>query len=125
VDLKTFISESLEQIISGIRDVQSKAHGDHVAAEMWAATDGNLINGGNSGLFTRVDFDVAVTATTSGSGKAQVSVLGVELGGGGQHQVGRESRIKFAIPVRLPQGAKMENLTGPYSAETDFDVFGT
>jgi hypothetical protein len=53
-----------------------------------------------------IDFDVAVTSSSSASGNVGggINVAGFELGGKGEVNDGNEnvSRIKFQIPVRLP-----------------------
>jgi len=61
------------------------------------------------GNFTRVDFDVAVSAETAGGGKGSIKVLGVGAEGGGQHKSTYANRITFSVPIRLPDGAKSQD----------------
>jgi hypothetical protein len=63
MNIKEFVDESLTQILEGITKAQSRNKGMHVAAEAYISPTGNLINGGSSGLFTIVDFDISVAAT--------------------------------------------------------------
>jgi hypothetical protein len=60
------------------------------------------------GVFTRVDFDVAVSAETAGGGKGSIKVFGVGVDAGGEHKTGYANRFTFAVPVRLPDGAVWE-----------------
>jgi hypothetical protein len=108
VDLKTFIAETLQQICDGVRAAQSKEGGDAINAK-GAQTGGHLTSGTN-GTFTRVDFDVAVSAETEGGGKGGIKVFSVGLEAGAAHKTGYANRITFSVPVRLPDGAKGKEL---------------
>jgi hypothetical protein len=68
MDLKTFITETLQQICDGIREAQAKEGGGAINAEGAWGGKGHLFSGGSYGTFTRVDFDVAVSAETGGGG---------------------------------------------------------
>jgi hypothetical protein len=71
---------------------------------------GNLIDGGTYGIFTRVDFDVAVSAETVGGAKGGIKVWGIgDIEGGGERKTGHANRVAFSVPVRLPDGAKSED----------------
>jgi hypothetical protein len=61
------------------------------------------------GTFTRVDFDVAVSAETAGGGQGSIKVFGVGAEGGAKHKSGYANRITFSVPIRLPDGAKSED----------------
>lgn len=105
MDLKTFVAETLQQICQGVREAQSKEGGDAINAQ-GGHTGGHLVCNAN-GTFTRVDFDVAVSAETEGGGKGGIKVFSIgELEGGVGHKTGYANRITFAVPVRLPDGAK-------------------
>jgi hypothetical protein len=111
MDLKTFITETLHQICEGVREAQSKEGGDAINAgggDM--GMGGHLFSGGGSGgTFTRVDFDVAVSAETEGHGKGGIKVFSVGLEGGAGHKKGYANRITFSVPVRLPDGVKAKH----------------
>jgi hypothetical protein len=105
MDLKTFVSMSLQQIIEGVKDAQSKEGGEHINAEQQAKQiGGNVILAGEYGLFTRVDFDVAVSAESKGRGGGSLKVLGVGVGAEGEASRGSLSRTVFSVPVRIPYG---------------------
>jgi hypothetical protein len=107
MDLKTFIAETLRELVAGIREAQSSEEGGNINAESYGAASGHLMNGGTSGMFTRVDFDVAVSAETSGSGRGGVRVFGVGVDGQADHKTGHANRISFSVPVRIPDGNRM------------------
>ncbi|MDF1631051.1 hypothetical protein [Mycoplana sp. MJR14] len=105
MDLKDFVAASLQQILEGVKQAQAAEGGDNINAENLGVPEGkNVFAAGTYGTFTLVEFDVAVSAETSGKGGANLKVFGVGLEGGGEHKAGRANRIAFAIPVRLPDG---------------------
>lgn len=105
MDVKDFISQSLQEIIQGVSEAQQDVGGEQIAANMAGHTGGgNLINAGKHGIFTRVDFDVAVSAETSGSGGGNLKVFGVGIEGSAEHTAGKANRLTFSVPVRLPEG---------------------
>ena len=105
MELKDFVAETLSQIIEGVRTAQAGEDGANVNAGMSGANfGGHLVNFGEFGVATRVDFDVLVTAETKGGAGAKLSVFGVGVEGGGGHTAGSANRISFSVPVRLPDG---------------------
>ena len=105
MELQNFVAETLLQMIEGVRIAQSGEEGSNVNADMsGAAFGGNLVNVGTYGVATRVDFDVSVSAETSGGAGAKLTVFGVGVGGGVDHKAGAANRISFSVPVRLPDG---------------------
>jgi hypothetical protein len=110
MDLKDFIAETLQQICGGVKQAQSAEGGGAINAEGGGAfsTAGHLFSSAY-GTFTRVDFDVAVSAETTGGGKGNIRVLGVGVEGGGERKSAHANRITFSVPVRLPDGAKSDS----------------
>ncbi|HMF21297.1 MAG TPA: trypco2 family protein [Pseudolabrys sp.] len=108
MELKTFIAETLQQICAGIKEAQSADGGDAINAESAGAHGGNLFSS-TYGNFTRVDFDVAVSAETGGGGKGSIKVFGVGAEGGAERKTAYANRITFSVPVRLPDGAKSKD----------------
>jgi len=105
MELKDFIAATLLQIIEGVRTAQSGTDGANVNASMSGADfGGHLINVGDFGTATRVDFEVNVSAETSGGAGAKLVVMGIGASGGASHKAGSENRISFSVPVRLPDG---------------------
>ena len=86
MELKEFIKETLTQITQGVVQAQGTDSGPDVNARTggYDKFGGNLTNVGDYGMFTRVDFDVAVSAETSGGGEVKLTVFGVGAEGGGK-----------------------------------------
>jgi|SoiMetStandDraft_2_1073263.scaffolds.fasta_scaffold373584_1 hypothetical protein len=114
MNLTEFVEETLSEILAGIRTAQAKEGGGNVGAGMMAnPTHSNLLHGGDTGIFTIVEFDVCVAAETSGGAKGGIKVLtfgGIE--GGGGHKAAKTSRVKFAVQLRIPQGDKAQRPKG-------------
>ena len=107
MELSKFVEESLKQILKGVKQAQTAENGENINAEGANVPDGkNVYSAGTFGTFTIVEFDIAVSAETSGKGGANLQVFGVGFEGGGEHKAGHANRIGFAIPVRLPDGDK-------------------
>lgn len=105
MDLKDFVKASLQQILEGVKEAQASDPDGNINASNYGIPVGkNVFSANDLGIFTLVEFDVAVSAETSGKGDANLKVFGVGLGGGGEHKAGSANRIAFAIPVRLPDG---------------------
>ena len=112
MELKEFVSETLRQILGGVKDAQGFAaeQGGKVVPkritfrtdqglQLWDHTDGTPIQ--------MIEFDVAVTAVegTATKGGIGVFVGAIGLGSQGQSSASNQSvsRIKFSIPVQLPK----------------------
>jgi len=111
MDLKTFISNSLISIIEGVKDAQGK-HGDLVnpsqSGGAHSAREHKLMTSVNGQLIRDVQFDVAVTVTSEGTGHAEGSIeflKVVKIGGGGGIKDTDQSvsRLKFVVPISLPE----------------------
>ncbi|GAB4072294.1 hypothetical protein KHC28_01395 [Ancylobacter sonchi] len=112
MELKEFISTSLTQIVEGIRAAQSGPDGDHIGARgHFDGRDAGIYSGGTSGDFTVVAFDVAVSAETS-EGGGTVRVAGMESTGEQLARASHESRIKFSVHLRLPEGGDFTDRGG-------------
>jgi hypothetical protein len=118
VELKDFVSETLRQIIGGVREAQKLAaeHGGKVVPDkiafrtdqglqLWDKRDGTPIQ--------MIEFDVAVTTTegTTTKGGVGVFVGPVGLGSQGQSNASNQSisRIKFCVPIALPKHPEAAN----------------
>jgi len=108
MELNKFVEETLKQVLDGIKSAQAtESNGGNVNADIGGIQlGGKLINAGKYGNVTRVDFDVSVSAETSGGAGAKLKVFGVGVEGGGERRTGSENRISFSVPVRLPDGDK-------------------
>ena len=111
MDLKTFVSETLQQIIEGVREAQEKNQkGQSPQGQGAAINPGSKYGEGATGHRTpprTIDFDVAV-AVTEGSESREKDSLGVAsyVADNGERSASNSnstvSRVKFSIPVNLP-----------------------
>lgn len=110
MELKTFISETLTQILEGVTESQSKASqtGGRIVPHVQTPREGaNLYGHTNDKLpVIVVDFDVSVfaqedTGTKGGIGIA-IGVLALGSKGESNQQQNSTNKIKFQIPIALP-----------------------
>lgn len=111
MELKQFITETLVQIADGIVDAQNqlKARGTEaiINTNMTKTDVGHLVTGGRRRPVEFVEFDVAIlanegTETKAGIGLTVASLLSLDAGGKSNQTAGRESRIKFKVPMSYP-----------------------
>jgi hypothetical protein len=108
MDVRDFIDMTLKEIVAGITKAQASEGGEAINAEMGdVSVSGNLISTKGAGLFTRVDFDVAVSAEGTGRAGGSLTVFGVGVKAGGESKSGYANRILFSVPV-LSQNSHWE-----------------
>ena len=78
-----------------------------VNTNMTATDVGHLVTGGRRRPVEFVEFDVAIlanegTETKAGIGLTVASLLKLDAGGKSTAMAGRESRIKFEVPMSYP-----------------------
>lgn len=116
MELKDFISETIQQISQGIIDAKEKC------SELDVIVNPNITIGadgdyyvpeekriGSVSMQRRVqllNMDIAVTVTeaseTSGGGKIGVSIFGANINSSGKSENTNISRVQFSIPVCFP-----------------------
>ncbi|MFZ3079680.1 MAG: hypothetical protein WA109_08340 [Bellilinea sp.] len=93
MELKEFVSETLTQIIDGVKIAQTQASETNAVI----ARDGDYV---------KVEFDVAITTTDVTEGKvgAGIFVASINLGGQARGEISNQtlSHIMFSIPLYLP-----------------------
>jgi hypothetical protein len=99
MDVKDFVAETLRQVTEAINENESSLDtgGKHITA----LEDINMFSL-NGGWVTHVDFDIAVTESSSQEGGAKLKIAGVG-GIGGDLTKGTEiaSRVKFRVPLQI------------------------
>jgi hypothetical protein len=112
MDLKTFVAETITQIIEGVKGAQegAKQLGGHVNPLIAGPVAPELMKHkmfvATGGVAQFVEFDVAVTATEGSGSKGGVGIvvgaftLGSTGESRGEHTA--SSRVRFAVPVTLP-----------------------
>lgn len=113
MDLKDFVSETLVQIVSGVVDAQARSE------ELGAKISPRLTGGANyavqhgflaaeGGATQVVQFDVALTVKEGTGTKGGIGIVAgvISLGSTGQtsEENSSVSRVKFGVPVTLPNG---------------------
>ena len=99
MDVKEFVRETLTQITQAVAENESTfQNGD---ANVEALKKINMFSC-VGGWVTYVDFDIAVTESSSQEGGAKLSIAGVG-GMGGDLSQGTEvaSRVKFRVPIQI------------------------
>ena len=116
MELKEFVAETLKQIVGGVKDAQAavKGEGGEINPPFFIsgeAAKGILIHREHdipSGKAVHiVEFDVALTVVEGKGTKGGIGVFVGPVGIGTQGQSSSEnasvSRIKFQVPITLPQ----------------------
>ena len=110
MDLQEFVSESLKQLVDGVRDAQEHAapSGAKISPMMHqkGPATGRYSVPEGGGVVQNISFDVAVTAQEKNEqgGKAGLNVPYFNFGGklSAEQENATISRIKFEVPVVLP-----------------------
>ena len=110
MELNEFVATTLKQIIEGVSEAQlgmkDRALVNPGIMGEVAGTSIPLAKGFGKSSVQFIEFDVAVSATSTseGGGSAGIAVLGfnVKGGGGGSTQEASLNRIKFSVPVAFP-----------------------
>ena len=116
MELNDFVAETLKDIIEGVRTAQSEGlernvnpQGMQLQAD--GAPKGKHYQAYGNRLVLMVQFDVAVTVSSEkkGEGGGKISVLGQKAGleGSVSQEKTEVSRIKFEVPVVMPQGEEV------------------
>ncbi|GAA6203650.1 hypothetical protein [Thalassotalea sp. SU-HH00458] len=100
MDIKEFISETLEQITESIESNPSSLNTDNI--KPYEAREVKSVATVQGGFITSVEFDMAVTESKSQDGGAKLSIAGVGSLGGDLNAASKTvSRIKFTVPLHI------------------------
>mgnify|MGYP007123672533 CR=1 FL=1 len=112
MDLRDFVSETLIQIVEGVKNAQSNAANlgakinPHLTSTLGPAEKQGFLRT-NEGYAQIVQFDVALTVTEGSGTKGGIGVFAgaINLGSSGQSQTENSSvsRVKFSVPLSLPK----------------------
>lgn len=106
MDLKNFVSETLQQIMSGVAEAQLQSEQGEVNPDISRAVSKEWAKSRTGRRVHNVNFDVAVTVGQSSETKGGIGlVVGpVLLGSKGQSNAENSSvsRIKFEVPITYP-----------------------
>jgi len=112
MDLKTFIAETISQIIDGVKEAQSRAKdaGGYVNPSLAGPVAPELMKHkmffAAGGVAQFVEFDVAITTTEGTGTKGGIGIVvgAITLGSSGQSRAenSASTRVKFCVPISLP-----------------------
>ena len=113
MQLQDFISQSIQQIVNGIRQSQQENKTDARINPSGLKLGSSLkqqelYDFENQMLLSSVEFDVAVTAEETTGTKGGIGIFVGAVGVGSQGKTDTRSssvsRIKFTVPIALPKG---------------------
>mgnify|MGYP005811064375 CR=1 FL=1 len=101
MDIQEFITETLNQVTTSVENNLSSLNPTKLKPFEVAELK-KYINPVGDGFVTSVEFDVAVTESTSQDGGAKLSIAGLgSLGGDLATGSKTVSRIKFSVPLHI------------------------
>lgn len=115
MDIKEFTKEALIQIVSALSEANDSLveHNAFIASSGLGSSENSCVHiVGKSNTVDKtvmnVEFDLAVTASDSNgfsvsAGGAPTPVLGILFRGGTKHENQKVHRIRFSVPVALPE----------------------
>ena len=103
MELRTFIKESLKDILGGIHDAQSEIeHGQVVpkSSKKMAVVETGLTS------IQAIDFQVSVNVVENAGSEAKLNVVAAVINGGikgnSSNSAGHTATLSFKVPVNLP-----------------------
>jgi hypothetical protein len=111
MELKNFVSETLKQVLEGVKTAQSfaKEHGGQINPKgitVSAASTHSQMYTPRGELVQLMEFDVAVTTTEEDKAKGGIGIFVGAFGVGVQGESGNQNsainRIQFRVPIILP-----------------------
>lgn len=111
MELKDFVSQTLTQILDGVKTSQAYAKENNAGINppypsFFGDKASSYLKGKNGGIIQYIDFDVAVTTIEGTGTKGGIGIFVGPVGIGAQGKSDSSntsvSRIKFSIPVEFP-----------------------
>lgn len=114
MELKDFVTETLNQIISGVKSSQEFAQREEAVINgtnfrIYKADSTNnavYYDSLTGGIIQLIDFDIAINITESQNAKGGIGIFvgSIGLGTQGEAYTGNNTvnRIKFSVPLRYP-----------------------
>lgn len=105
MELKDFVQSTLTEILEGLQEVRSsdserRGVGTTGRYKVEGLPSG-VMQDNTGAIYSVVEFDVAVTASTKADGSAAINVWSFKIGGAAGHENQTASRVKFAIPLKF------------------------
>jgi hypothetical protein len=115
MQLKDFISQTLIEIVHGVKQAQATVskHGGAINPSFWRMESTKSIIGytgkpdSNEQPVFSVEFDVAISSEETSGSKGGFGIIVAVFGGGAQSEQqstsSNQNRIKFVVPILLPE----------------------
>ncbi len=107
MELKSFIKEALKDIIGAVDEAQNEIENGEIVPSYHYQKE--ALDFGIDGI-QPIEFEVTVNANEKEGSSAKLSVVAAVIGGNIQGQSdassGHAAKLKFKIPVRLPEHKK-------------------
>ncbi|UXN73179.1 hypothetical protein N8D56_19730 [Devosia sp. A8/3-2] len=104
MELKEFVKQAVQDIIAGLNEasdgligLQAVGHSNH---NKMSVLPPNILQDHNGGIYSVVNFDVAVTTLDEVSGGGRISIVPFKMEGKAVGRAETISRIQFATIVR-------------------------
>jgi len=100
MDLRTFVSTSLQDIMNGVADAQAELPVDTIIPTTNPTTEN-----AKSGLtaYQAIEINVVVRIDETNEKNGKISVWSSGLGGSSEPHAGQETKLLFKVPVRFPE----------------------
>lgn len=106
--LRDFVSQALQDIVSGVRDAQAKTDAGTVVPSN-ITTKMSAVDAGIAPLQV-IEFEVTVRADERSGRESHLSVVSAVFGAGIKGETGKTdghaATLRFRVPVKLPESAK-------------------
>lgn len=108
MNLKDFVANTLAEIVEGCKEADSRVAGH--GGSVNPLPRGRVIDtlSWRGVPLQSVEFDVAVTAAEESEVSGGVKVVGMRVGGASTESSTSISRVRFAVPLAMPQGTQGE-----------------
>ena len=105
MELRSFVSEALSDIVAGVLEAQGKLPGVVVPPTTTSLQD--VASG--STAYQKIDFEIQVTVEASQGTEGKISVMAAFIGAKGakskSDQALQSTMLKFSVPIRFPESA--------------------
>lgn len=102
MDIKTFVSQTLIGIVSGVEEAQAAVQATGARVNPRNIRGQARASAGAGRSVDDVRFNIAVTASDATEGGGGIQVMGVRLGADGNTAHSEVSHVSFSIPVCWP-----------------------
>ncbi|WP_409525998.1 hypothetical protein [Nitrincola sp. MINF-07-Sa-05] len=108
MELKDFVSKTLQEILTGVKEAQDSVAGKHVGTVVPVTfSQDNLKQPENITPFQNVSFEIVVNVEENSGSEASISVLGGWINGKAKGNNGNSNmeatKISFSVPISFAE----------------------